>query len=126
MTGLFADLSQAGGRGLAQSLRQSQLASSPMRATAHPFHWAAFTIIGDGAAAVEMSAGPVARKDGERGRHEMAANRLPRGCSPPSFSRRPWPRPKTWWWSRARGIGLRAGDEDRLDQAARAAERAST
>ena len=35
--------------GLAQALRQSQLGLISQSATAHPFNWAAFTIIGDGA-----------------------------------------------------------------------------
>lgn len=35
-------------QGLAQALRQSQLALISQGATAHPFNWAAFTIIGDG------------------------------------------------------------------------------
>ena len=42
-----ADRDSAGG--LAQALRQSQLGLISQGATAHPFNWAAFTIIGDGA-----------------------------------------------------------------------------
>jgi CHAT domain-containing protein len=42
-----ADRDTAGG--LAQALRQSQLGLISQAATAHPFNWAAFTIIGDGA-----------------------------------------------------------------------------
>jgi CHAT domain-containing protein len=42
-----ADRNSAGG--LAQALRQSQLGLISQGATAHPFNWAAFTIIGDGA-----------------------------------------------------------------------------
>jgi CHAT domain-containing protein len=44
MIGVFADHQQ----GLAQALRQSQLALIAQPATSHPFNWAAFTIIGDG------------------------------------------------------------------------------
>lgn len=44
MIGLF-DPSNHGG--LAQALRQSQLALIAQASTAHPFYWAAFTIIGD-------------------------------------------------------------------------------
>jgi len=44
MTGIFT----GGRRDLAEALRQSQLALIGQAATAHPFNWAAFTIIGDG------------------------------------------------------------------------------
>ncbi|HUN48555.1 MAG TPA: CHAT domain-containing tetratricopeptide repeat protein, partial [Stellaceae bacterium] len=50
MTGMF---DRAGPRlqaGIAESLRQSQLALAREPATAHPFYWAAFTVIGDGGA----------------------------------------------------------------------------
>jgi len=50
MTGLFAQLE--GGSGLAQALRHAQLSLIADAATAHPFNWAAFTIIGDGAGAL--------------------------------------------------------------------------
>jgi CHAT domain-containing protein len=65
MAGLFQDLSRDGGQGLAEALRQSQLQLIASGATAHPFDWAAFTVIGDGDAAVEMAAAP--RPNGERG-----------------------------------------------------------
>jgi CHAT domain-containing protein len=42
-----ADRDSAGG--VAQALRQSQLGLISQGATAHPFNWAAFTVIGDGA-----------------------------------------------------------------------------
>lgn len=48
MTGMF---DRAGPRlqgGIAESLRQSQLSLASDAATAHPFYWAAFTVIGDG------------------------------------------------------------------------------
>jgi CHAT domain-containing protein len=45
MMALFDPANRAGG--LAQSLRRSQLALIAQKATAHPFYWAAFTIIGD-------------------------------------------------------------------------------
>ena len=47
MIGVF-DRTGRGGSDLAQALRQSQLALISAPATAHPFNWAAFTIIGDG------------------------------------------------------------------------------
>ncbi len=50
MTGLFAGDKRGGTIGLAEALRQSQLALIASPATAHPFYWAAFTLIGDGAA----------------------------------------------------------------------------
>ncbi len=45
MIGLFDPANRA--RGLAQGLRRSQLALIAQPATAHPFYWAAFTIIGN-------------------------------------------------------------------------------
>jgi CHAT domain-containing protein len=50
MTGFFASMTQAPPAGLAGALRRSQLALLDEPATAHPFYWAAFGIIGDGAA----------------------------------------------------------------------------
>jgi len=52
MTGVFDPVHRA--RGVAQALRQSQLALIAQSSTAHPFNWAAFTVIGDGQA---LSAG---------------------------------------------------------------------
>ena len=46
MTGVFER--KRGGLGYAEALRQSQLALIAQGATAHPFNWAAFTLIGDG------------------------------------------------------------------------------
>jgi CHAT domain-containing protein len=46
MTGVFSPANRA--RGLAQALRQAQLSLIAQPGTAHPFNWAAFTIIGDG------------------------------------------------------------------------------
>jgi CHAT domain-containing protein len=48
MTGLFERAGPGLTRGTAESLRQSQLALLDQPATAHPFFWAAFTVIGDG------------------------------------------------------------------------------
>jgi CHAT domain-containing protein len=48
MTGLFERAGPGLARGTAESLRQSQLALLDQPATAHPFFWAAFTVIGDG------------------------------------------------------------------------------
>jgi CHAT domain-containing protein len=62
MTGMFARLGpgfaheggggENGSAGIAASLRQSQLALLDQPQTAHPFFWAAFTVIGDGGTAV--------------------------------------------------------------------------
>ncbi len=46
MTGVFDRSNRA--RGLAEALRQSQLSLIEKDSTAHPFNWAAFTLIGDG------------------------------------------------------------------------------
>jgi CHAT domain-containing protein len=55
MTDVFSPANRA--RGLAQALRQAQLSLIAQGATAHPFNWAAFTIIGDGETmAVQRSA----------------------------------------------------------------------
>ena len=62
MTTLFTGLGRDGGRGLAQALRLAQLQLIADPATAHPYNWAAFTLIGDGAAAVSMAATPDATK----------------------------------------------------------------
>jgi CHAT domain-containing protein len=48
MTDLFSTLGPEISRGTAQALRRAQLALSAQPATAHPFFWAAFTLIGDG------------------------------------------------------------------------------
>ena len=47
MTGVFERVAQDQGPDLAEALRQSQLALIAQPATAHPFNWAAFTLIGD-------------------------------------------------------------------------------
>jgi CHAT domain-containing protein len=46
MTGVFDRANRM--RGVAEALRQSQLSLIAQSATAHPFNWAAFTVIGDG------------------------------------------------------------------------------
>jgi CHAT domain-containing protein len=48
MTGLFERAGPGLTHGTAQSLRQSQLTLLDQPVTAHPFFWAAFTVIGDG------------------------------------------------------------------------------
>jgi len=48
MTGVFQRYGQDRGRGLAEALRQSQLELLRDSTTAHPFYWAAFTLIGVG------------------------------------------------------------------------------
>lgn len=50
MTGLFERLGPNLSGGVADALRQSQLALVAKAQTAHPFFWAAFTLIGDGGA----------------------------------------------------------------------------
>jgi hypothetical protein len=49
MVGMFGHLKPDLSGGVAESLRQSQLALIEQPGTAHPFYWAAFTVIGDGA-----------------------------------------------------------------------------
>ena len=50
MTGMFDRAGPRLQNGIAESLRQSQLSLASDPATAHPFYWAAFTVIGDGGA----------------------------------------------------------------------------
>jgi hypothetical protein len=65
MTGMFQRLGPGfaregvgggGAVGVSAALRQSQLALLAQPATAHPFFWAAFTVIGDGGAANAVKA----------------------------------------------------------------------
>jgi CHAT domain-containing protein len=49
MTNTFATLAKDPNHDAAQALRQAQLALIAQDSTAHPFDWAAFTLIGDGA-----------------------------------------------------------------------------
>jgi CHAT domain-containing protein len=51
MTGVFQRFGRDGNHGLAEALRQSQLELIGDPKTAHPFYWAAFTLIGVGDAA---------------------------------------------------------------------------
>ena len=55
MTGVFARYAKDPSRDLAEALRQSQLALIAQPATAHPFNWAAFTLIGDSGAAARTA-----------------------------------------------------------------------
>jgi len=48
MVGFFDRLGPKLGNGLADSLREAQLVLAGQAQTAHPFYWAAFTIMGDG------------------------------------------------------------------------------
>jgi CHAT domain-containing protein len=48
MTGMFDNLARDPGHDVAGALRQAQLRLIAQPATAHPFDWAAFTLIGDG------------------------------------------------------------------------------
>ena len=56
MTGLFDRAGPQLSGGIAESLRQAQLAVASDAATAHPYYWAAFTVIGDGGRAGDLSA----------------------------------------------------------------------
>lgn len=58
MTGVFEK--KKDGLGYAEALRQSQLALIAQGSTAHPFNWAAFTLIGDG----DVAAAPVKTAQG--------------------------------------------------------------
>jgi CHAT domain-containing protein len=49
MTGMFERIGPDGSISIADALRRSQLAVLEQSSTAHPFYWAAFTVIGDGA-----------------------------------------------------------------------------
>ncbi len=49
MTAVFAGLARDPTGDVAEALRQSQLALLAQPASSHPFYWAAFTLIGDGA-----------------------------------------------------------------------------
>ena len=64
MTGVFAHYAKDPDRDLAEALRQSQLALIGQPATAHPFNWAAFTLIGDSGTAMRTASNG-ARTDGE-------------------------------------------------------------
>jgi CHAT domain-containing protein len=55
MSGLFEIYAKDRAQGLAEALRQAQLALLRDPATAHPFNWAAFTVIGAGAAEARPS-----------------------------------------------------------------------
>ena len=68
MTDLFRSAGPQLTRGLAQSLRQAQLALVGQASTAHPFYWAAFTVIGDGAAQAQTATAPPSPGEGSRGR----------------------------------------------------------
>jgi CHAT domain-containing protein len=56
MTGVFERLGPDLANGAAPALRQSQIALLAQPATAHPFFWAAFTLIGDGAGSAALVA----------------------------------------------------------------------
>jgi CHAT domain-containing protein len=60
MTGLFARQKAGGGLGIAEGLRQSEIALLDEPATSHPFFWGAFVLIGNGAdASLSHDAGPI-------------------------------------------------------------------
>jgi CHAT domain-containing protein len=60
MTDVFSPANRAGG--LAQALRAAQLSLIGRGATAHPFNWAAFTIIGDGETAGQQRSAALTRE----------------------------------------------------------------
>ncbi len=62
MTGVFARYAKDPSHNLAEALRQSQLAMIAQASTAHPFDWAAFTLIGDSGTSTRTVA---ARANGE-------------------------------------------------------------
>ena len=49
MTGTFSNMAKDPKHDAAEALRQAQLSLIAKDNTAHPFQWAAFTLIGDGA-----------------------------------------------------------------------------
>jgi CHAT domain-containing protein len=81
MTGLFERLGPNLNGGIAEALRQSQLVLSSKPETAHPFFWAAFTLIGDGGA-------PSARRNAGLGDGAVAAAA---GAAPPAMLERKQP-----------------------------------
>jgi len=66
MTGMFDRLGANRTAGLADALRQSQLALIANPSTSHPFNWAAFTLIGDGDT-VLTTAGVASNRLADRG-----------------------------------------------------------
>jgi CHAT domain-containing protein len=59
MTGLFQRASSGPNNDLAQALQQSQLSLIADPATAHPFYWAAFTLMGASATLTNMAGIPI-------------------------------------------------------------------
>jgi CHAT domain-containing protein len=64
MTGMFQRLGPNLNSGIADALRQSQLALVAKPETAHPFFWAAFTLIGDGGSAQPHSSAQLSTATG--------------------------------------------------------------
>ena len=61
MTAVFALYAKDQSRDLAEALRQAQLMLIAQPATAHPFNWAAFTLIGDSGTATRTTGGVAGR-----------------------------------------------------------------
>ncbi|OYY63849.1 CHAT domain-containing tetratricopeptide repeat protein [Sphingomonas sp. 28-62-11] len=62
MSALFTSLRESNGGSVGESLRRAQNSLSAKGATAHPFFWAAFVVIGDGMGLPPMNAPQIARR----------------------------------------------------------------
>jgi len=81
MTGMFERLGPNLSGSIAESLRQSQLAIAAKPDTAHPFFWAAFTLIGDG--------GTPARRNAELPRDRSVVQATDGHAAPLTLQRQP-------------------------------------
>lgn len=81
MTGMFERLGPNLSGSIAESLRQSQLAIAAKPDTAHPFFWAAFTLIGDG--------GTPARRNAELSRDRSVVQATGGHAAPLTLQRQP-------------------------------------
>ncbi len=62
MSALFTSLRQSNGGSVGESLREAQISLFAKGATAHPFFWAAFVVIGDGMGLPPLNAPLIARR----------------------------------------------------------------